>query len=99
MFREIIHMDSYTTVYQDAGGNEKEMTCPTTNLFLRGNYSSPDRITVIGGKTGTTNAAGNCLIMLSKDASGNSYISVILKSSERALMYEDMIDLLEEIYN
>ncbi len=99
LFREIIHMDSYKTVYQDSAGNEKEMEFKTTNLFLRGDYNAPDKVTIIGGKTGTTNAAGNCLILLSKDTAGNPYISVILRSKERKLMYEQMIDLLEEIYN
>ena len=99
LFREIIHMDKYSTVYQDISGNDKEMEFSTTNLFLRGDYKSPDKVTVIGGKTGTTNAAGNCLIVLTKDTAGNPYISVILRSKERQLMYEQMIDLLEEIYN
>ena len=99
LFREIIHMENYSTIYQDSNGNEKEMEFKTTNMFLRGNYNSPDKVTVIGGKTGTTNAAGNCLILLSKDTAGNPYISVILRSKERQLMYEQMIDLLEEIYN
>ena len=98
-FNEIIHMVEYQTIYQDASGNEKEMDFSSTNLFLRGNYDSPNKVTVIGGKTGTTNAAGNCLILLSKDTSGNPYISVILRSKERGLLYEQMIDLLEEIYN
>lgn len=99
LFREIIHMDHYSTIYQDNAGNEKEMSFKTTNHFLRGTYDSPNKVTIIGGKTGTTNAAGNCLIILSKDTSGNPYISVILRSKERQLMYEQMIDLLEEIYN
>ena len=99
LFREIIHMDSYSTIFQDSAGREKEMQFKSTNLFLRGNYNSPNKVTVIGGKTGSTNAAGNCLIILSKDTSGNPYISVILRSKERQLMYEQMIDLLEEIYN
>lgn len=99
LFREIIHMDHYSTIYQDKNGGEKEMEFKTTNLFLRGNYAVPNKVTVIGGKTGTTNAAGNCLIILSKDSSGNPYISVILRSKERQLMYEQMVDLLEEIYN
>ncbi len=99
IFKEIIHMDNYKTIYQDSVGNEKEMEFKTTNLFLRGDYSAPDKVTVIGGKTGTTNAAGNCLILLSKDTAGNPYISVILRSKERKIMYEEMIDLLEEIYN
>ena len=70
-----------------------------TNKYVNGDISAPANVTVIGGKTGTTNAAGNCLIILSKDAAGSPYISVILRSKERALMYEQMIDLLEEIYN
>ena len=99
LFREIIHMETYSTIYQDSNGNDKKMEFKTTNLFLRGNYNSPNKVTVIGGKTGTTNNAANCLILLSKDTAGNPYISVILRSKERQLMYEQMIDLLEEIYN
>ena len=99
LFREIIHMEQYSTVYKDSSGKDKELSFSTTNLFLRNDYKSPDKVTVIGGKTGTTTAAGSCLIILSKDASGNPYISVILRSKERPLMYEQMIDLLEEIYN
>ena len=99
LFREIIHMERYSTVYKDSSGKDKELNFSTTNLFLRNDYKSPDKVTVIGGKTGTTTAAGSCLIILSKDASGNPYISVILRSKERPLMYEQMIDLLEEIYN
>lgn len=99
IFNEIIHMVDYQTTYQDKNGNEKEMEFSSTNLFLRGHFNSPSKVTVIGGKTGTTNAAGNCLALLSKDTSGNPYISIILRSKERTLLYEQMIDLLEEIYN
>ena len=48
-------------------------------------------------KTGTTDAAGHCLILLSKDTSGNSYISVILREPSSDDLYDDMSDLLEEI--
>ena len=99
VFNQIIHMNEYSTVYYDADGAEKEMKFKSTNLFFRDDYSAPDKITVIGGKTGTTNAAGNCLVLLSKDTAGNPYISVLLKVSERGLMYEEMTDLLSEINN
>ena len=99
LFNEIIHMSDYATVYYDSEGNEKNMSFQTTNLFLRGNYSSPDKITVIGGKTGTTNAAGNCLILVSRDTGGNPYISVILRASTRDLLYDEMVGLLNEINN
>jgi len=99
LFNQIIHMNEYSTVYYSADGDEKEMEFKSTNLYFREDYSAPEKITVIGGKTGTTNAAGNCLILLTKDTSGNPYISVILKASERGLMYQEMTDLLSEINN
>lgn len=96
-FNEIIQLRDYETVYHDSSGNEKSMSFKTTNLFLRGDYSAPERVTVIGGKTGTTNAAGNCLILVVKDAGGNPYIGVILRASQRSLINEEMAEILREI--
>lgn len=96
-FSSIIRMINYETVYSDSEGNSKDLSVQTTNLYLRGDYTPPENITVLGGKTGTTNAAGHCLIVLSRDISGNSYISVILRSSARDMIYPEMSDLLEEI--
>ncbi len=96
-FTQIIHQDTYETIYHDAEGNAKEYSCSTTNLFLRGDYAAPEGITVIGGKTGTTAAARNCLVLLSKDSAGNPYVSVILNCSERQYLYQEMTELLGEI--
>lgn len=97
LFNEIIHMTEYESVYNDSMGNEKSMKFKTTNLFLRGDYSAPGNVTVIGGKTGTTTIAGNCLILLVKDTQGNPYIAVIMRASTRALVNEEMADILREI--
>ncbi len=97
LFQEIIHMTSYQTAYYDKGGKAKNLSFQTSNLFLRGNYKAPEQVTVIGGKTGTTNAARSCLVLLSKDTNGESYISVILKAETRDILYSEMIDLLDEI--
>lgn len=97
-FKQIIAMDTYTTVYTDHNGNQVESTVKTTNQYLVKNYTAPENVTVIGGKTGTTNAAGNCLILLVKDTSGNQYIAIVMRAKERALLYEDMNDLLALIY-
>lgn len=97
LFNEIINMDKYSTVYKNADGEDVEVNIQTTNLFLRGTFKAPDQVTVIGGKTGTTNAAGHCLIIHSKDTQGRSYISVILQSTESTVMYQEMADLLGEI--
>lgn len=97
LFTEIIHMASYDTTYHDSEGNAKELSVGTTNRYLKGTYSMPENITVIGGKTGTTNAAGSCLILLSKDTSGKPYISIILRSQSVDVLYAEMTDLLNEI--
>ena len=93
-FKEIIPMTSYETVYYDSNGKEKNVSISTTNQYLKGVYQAPDGVTVIGGKTGTTNAAGHCLILYLKDDYGASYISVILSSSSREKIYEEMSDML-----
>lgn len=98
-FNEIIHMTSYQTTYYNGAGRAVELSVKSTNKFLRGDYQAPENVTVIGGKTGTTSAAGHCLILLSKDTSGNPYISVILRSEANDALYPEMIDLLDEINN
>lgn len=98
-FNETIHMDSYTTVYTDKNGASKEITVNSTNLYMQGVEQAPSGVTVIGGKTGTTNAAGHCLILLSRDSSSNPYISIIMRADSRDLLYSQMTDLLKEINN
>ena len=97
LFNEIIGMDSYTTVYNDSSGNPKEITVNNSNYYLRGEAQAPSGITVLGGKTGTTSAAGSCLILVSRDSGSNPYISVILRADSRDVLYTQMTDLLEEI--
>jgi D-alanyl-D-alanine carboxypeptidase (penicillin-binding protein 5/6) len=96
-FVEIINTDSWTTTYTLSDGSSKEITFKTTNLYLKGDANAPEEITVIGGKTGTTNAAGSCLILLSQNASNEPYISVILKAENRSILYTQMTDILGEI--
>lgn len=96
-FNEIIHMTSYETNYYDKDGKVKGVSVNTTNRFLRGDVNAPENVTVIGGKTGTTNAAGHCLILLSRDTNGLPYISVILRSESTDVLYSEMTDLLDEI--
>lgn len=97
-FSEIIHMSGYETTYYDKNGKAKEFKKQTTNLFLRGDCKAPENVTVVGGKTGTTNAAGHCLMLLCRDESGTPYISIILRASSGEALYNKMIDLLEEIH-
>ncbi|MCI9188641.1 MAG: D-alanyl-D-alanine carboxypeptidase [Lachnospiraceae bacterium] len=97
-FNEIIHMSGYQTVFYDKDGKEKAFDKSNSNKFLQGAYQAPANVTVIGGKTGTTSAAGNCLILLSRDENGSPYISVILRAEDPDVLYGRMVDLLDEIH-
>ena len=54
-------------------------------------------LTIVGGKTGTTDEAGYCLILMEKDSSDNPYISIVMGASEKPVLYEDMTSLIEAI--
>lgn len=96
-FVEIIHTSTYNSVYRGVNGNEKTIDLATTNAYIKGEAFAPDNVTVIGGKTGTTNAAGSCLIIYARDNAGNPYISIVLQAPDRTTMYTQMTDLLGEI--
>lgn len=98
-FVEMIHTVEYQTKYIDAQGREKPVSYASTNRFFRGDFAAPDNVNIIGGKTGTTKAAGHCLILLSKDNKGNPYISVILQGEDSDALYTSMVELLDEIDN
>ena len=52
LFKEIIGMSAYTTIYYDAGGGEVSFDKPSTNWYFNGEATAPAGITVLGGKTG-----------------------------------------------
>ena len=90
-------MNEYNTSYLDSSGNSKEVAISNTNGFLAGNKSAPSGVTVIGGKTGTTTAAGHCLILLARDISASPYIAVVMRDTDSGTLYNDMTELLKEI--
>lgn len=98
-FLSIINKPEYTCMYQNRDGKEKKYECISTNGYFTGGYASPDNITVIGGKTGTTNAAGSCLILLVADSNNESYISIILNDADKDTLYMDMTNILYQIQN
>lgn len=96
-FNQILNMTSYQTTYYDKNGKEISYNCGTTNKYLKEQATAPENITVLGGKTGTTNAAGHCLILHAKDIRGNSYISIVMRCLDNDTLYAKMTELLAEI--
>ncbi len=96
-FLEIVGLPSYTAPYTDKDGHAKKQNVSSTNLFLHGQYQLPEGIQMYGGKTGTTNKAGNCLVIYVSDDAGNCYIAEIFGADTRPELYSDMIQLLKKI--
>lgn len=98
-FREVIGAPSYTADYVNAAGEAVSKTWNTGNWYQKGETPTPAGLTVMGGKTGTTQAAGNCLIMASNDGGGTEYISVVLKAANRNDLYSNMTQIISKIVN
>lgn len=99
-FLSIIDSLTYTAVYSDKDNKEISKTFTSTNLYL--NETSEElegleTLNIIGGKTGTTSKAGNCLILLTKDSNQNAYISLLLKAGNRSELYSQMSHLLSSL--
>lgn len=93
-FMKLIQTTSYTAYYTDANNSETSQSWTNTNKYLNGDVTQPDGITVLGGKTGTTNAAGYCLVLLSNNSKKEPVISIILKSDGRSNLYYVMNQVL-----
>ena len=94
-FLDIISMNSYTAKVTSADGTSYTPTWQATNYYSAGEATPPDGIHVYGGKTGTTDQAGNCVILYEKNTAGEPYISVIMGASDKPLLYEEMNELLD----
>ena len=94
-FISIINKTSITTDYKDAEGTVISHEYMNTNRYLLEKAKAPENITVIGGKTGTTSKAGNCLSLYSVDDSGKEYISIVMEAVGGDSLYRQMTYLLD----
>lgn len=105
IFNEAIKNDEFvkiasTVKYSTSFTRKSYMIVPTWtngNQFINGSVTPPNGMKVICGKTGYTEAAGYCLVILSESPSnGHQYISVILNAPSRDSLYNQMSYLLEK---
>ena len=69
------------------------MRCPAV-MSLR---STPQDVTVLGGKTGTTPEAGSNLAVIVQNRYGVPYMAVVMNALNSSVLYEDMNQLLSQI--
>ena len=97
VFRQIVGTTAYTANYHNKNSEPVSKTWKGSNWVMTGERETPDGLKVFGGKTGTTKAAGYCLIMASRDDSDKEYISVVLKADSRPHLYDNMTNIISKI--
>lgn len=95
-FVSIISSQIHTASFTDAQGQPATKDWLNSNKYLSGEVETPEGIQVVGGKTGTTNDAGYCLVLHSKNSSGTPFIAIVYKSDSRENLYQEMSELLME---
>ena len=93
LFRDAIMQSGYTATYT-RNGQQYSQYYMSTSRYLTGESALPQGVTILGGKTGTTDKAGLCLILYVQDAQEKGYISVLLGSPDKDSLYKSMTNLL-----
>lgn len=99
VFMDCINRKNYYAEYKRGDDTDVAVTWETTNHYFTGAADAPDNVIIYGGKTGTTEDAGACLALLSKDLYGNPYLSIILHAQTKDDLYTEMSQLLSLISN
>lgn len=98
-FRKIVSTANYSPHYKDSNGMPKTQDWQDTNKYLIGEVETPEGFKVLGGKTGTTNAAGYCLTMATqKESTGEEYICTVMKAQSKNDLYNNMTSLIMKIH-
>ena len=96
-FLEIISSSQYETRITQKNGTYREVLWRQSNQYINGGRQTPNGLIVVGGKTGTTDEAGACLILYSKEGENNSYISIIMGADNKGILYDNMSELITSI--
>lgn len=98
-FRSLVAAPAYTAIIRDQAGAAREQPWKNSNKYINGDVSMPGGLTALGGKTGTTSAAGCCLIMGSMDGRQQEYVSIIMKAPDRNKLYDGMTNIIQKVVN
>ena len=98
-FLDIVSMKDYTMTYKNSNGQEVYEYMQSTNHYLLNEYPLPEGVTMYGGKTGTTSMANSCLILMTENAEGDTYFSVVMGAKTKEDLYRSMTQLLEKTTN
>lgn len=98
-FVEIINTSEFVSNYTDESGASVEKTYKTSNGYLAEEFKLPQGVNIIGGKTGTTNQAGHCLVLYSKNEKDEPIITIVFKADSRTNSYLLTREMIEAYAN
>lgn len=93
-FLNIISSSSYELEITQANDTYRVEEWLQSNWYVNGYRTEPAGVDVIGGKTGTTDEAGSCLITLLKDENDVPYLALIMGAESRTILYNNMDELI-----
>ncbi len=89
-FTDVCCKDDYNVEYLNPDGTYGSRLWKNTNKFILKDRELPEGLSVVAGKTGTTYAAGHCLVLAVKNENEDTYIGVILGSDSTGSLYDNM---------
>lgn len=98
-FLTIINLHNYYITIPNIDGSSRDVTWESTNYYFLNEATPPGDVQVFGGKTGTTDEAGACLALYSKNKYGSPFISIIMHAGDKETLYSEMNELLSKINN
>lgn len=94
-FNEIYSNKSYTASVTGEDGTVRDITWVPTNHFSSGEAAITENFENHGGKTGTTEKAGACLVLSSEYKNGKQCISIVMGAQDKNNLYIEMNDILK----
>ena len=93
--KQVFKTTDYYATITNRSGEVNSIYMEPTNLYYAGKFAAPEGITVYGGKTGITSAAGGCLIIYSENSEGKGFITEVFKAADKDAIYKEMNELLK----
>ena len=89
-FQTIISSPYYELQITQQNGTYRNERWTQSNWYINGNAKDPEGMNSIGGKTGTTDEAGSCLITLFEDEQKKPYLAIIMGAENRPVIYDNI---------
>lgn len=93
-YTDAMTMNFYLLEITRADGSYVAYNLDSTDKYLTGEKPLPSGVTIIGGKTGTTDEAGSCLALAVQNTRGELFISIVMNAKNAGVLYSDMNQLL-----